>query len=145
MNSFRLTAIGNLSRNPELTVKGDRTYAKFCLIGNDYVGKDEEGGVREVATTIWFTAFGPLGETIARTARKGDQLIVDAQVRADNWTDKDGERHYEHNFVVQGFRFGAPGRAKSAELQASRESRESTPTADPAAPGIARNRGQTSA
>jgi single-strand DNA-binding protein len=115
MNSFTLTAIGNLSRNPELTVKGDRTYAKLCLIGNDYAGKDEEGGVREIATTIWFTAFGPLGETIARTARKGDQLIVDAQVRADNWTDKEGERHYDYNFVVQGFRFGAPGKAKREE------------------------------
>jgi single-strand DNA-binding protein len=115
MNSFTLTAIGNLSRNPELTAKGDRTYARFCLIGNDYAGKDEEGGVREIATTIWFTAFGPLGETIARTARKGDQLIVDAQVRADNWTDKDGERHYDHSFIVQGFRFGAPGRVKREE------------------------------
>ena len=68
MNSFTLTAIGNLSRNPELTVKGDRTYAKFCLIGNDYAGKDEEGGAREIATSIWFTAFGsrmPFGRAIS--------------------------------------------------------------------------------
>jgi single-strand DNA-binding protein len=117
MHSFTLTAIGNLSRNPELTAKGDRTYAKFCLIGNDYVGKDEEGGAREVVTAIWFIAFGPLGETIARTARKGDQLIVEAEVRADNWTDKDGGRHYDYNFIVRGFRFGAAGRAKREELQ----------------------------
>lgn len=120
MNSFTLTAIGNLSKNPELTVKGDRTYAKFCLIGNDYAGKDEEGEAREIATTIWFTAFGPLGETIARTARKGDQLIVEAQVRADNWTDKDGVRHYDYSFVVQGFRFGAPGKVKREERAARR-------------------------
>ena len=119
MNSFTLTAIGNLSRNPELTARGDRTHAKFCLIGNDYVGKDEENGPREIATSIWFIAFGPLGETIARTARKGDQLIVEAQVRADNWTDKDGVRHYDYSFIVQGFRFGAPGRAKREEPQGS--------------------------
>jgi hypothetical protein len=36
-------------------------------------------------------------------------------VRADNWTDKDGERHYNYNFIVQGFRFGAPGKAKREE------------------------------
>jgi single-strand DNA-binding protein len=124
MNSFTITAIGNLSRNPELTAKGDRTYAKFCLIGNDYAGKDEEGEAREIATTIWFTAFGPLGETIARTARKGDQLIIEAQVRADNWTDKEGVRHYDYSFVVQGFRFGAPGKAK-------REERASRPPEEP--------------
>ena len=64
-----------------------------------------------MVTAIWFIAFGPLGQTIARTARKGDQLIVEAQVRADTWTDKDGGRHYDYNFIVQGFRFGAAGRA----------------------------------
>lgn len=109
MNTFSLTAVGNLTRNPELTIKGDLTYAKFCLIGNDISGKSEHGEAREIATSIWFTAYGQMGETLARTARKGDQLIVEAQVLADNWTDKDGARHYDYQFVVQGFRFGAPG------------------------------------
>ena len=126
MHSFTLTAIGNLSRSPELTAKGDLTYAKFCLIGNDYVGKDEEGAAREVVTAIWFIAFGPLGQTIARTARKGDQLIVEAQVRADTWTDKDGGRHYDYNFIVQGFRFGAAGRATREELQKAAGDRGAT-------------------
>lgn len=127
MNSFTLTAIGNLARNPELTVKGDVTYARFCLVGNDYAGRDEEGGAREVATSLWFVAFGALGETIARTARKGDQLIVNAYVRADQWTDKQGEKRYDYSFVVQGFRFGAPGRAKREELQGRNGSPEPTP------------------
>lgn len=126
MNSFTLTAIGNLARNPELTVKGDVTYSRFCLVGNDYAGKDEEGGAREVATSLWFVAFGPLGETIARTARKGDQLIVSAYVRADQWTDKQGEKRYDYSFVVQGFRFGAPGRTKREELHARNGSPEPT-------------------
>ena len=125
MNSFTLTAIGNLARNPELTAKGDVTYARFCLIGNDYAGKDEEDGPREVVTSLWFVAFGALGETIARTARKGDQLIVNAHVRADQWTDKQGERRYDYSFVVQGFRFGAPGRAKREELQGRNGTAES--------------------
>lgn len=115
MNSFTLMAVGNLSRDPELTVKGNITYAKFCLIGNDYAGSDEEGSEREIATSIWFVAFGPLGEVIARNARKGDQLFLEAQVRADNWTDKQGERRYDYSYVVQGFRFGAPGKARRDE------------------------------
>ena len=120
MHSFTLTAIGNLSRNPELTAKGDLTYAKFCLVGNDYVGKDEEGGAREVVTAIWFVAFGPLGQIIARNARKGDQLILQAQIRSNNWTDREGEKRYDYDFVVQTFRFGAPGRVKREELAARR-------------------------
>src|SRR2546430_11670986 len=79
MNSFTLTAVGNLARDPELAAKNDTSYARFCLVGNDYAGKGEEGAAREVVTTLWFVAFGPLGEAIARNARKGDQLIVEAR------------------------------------------------------------------
>jgi single-stranded DNA-binding protein len=87
MNSFSVTAIGNLAKNPELIAKADTSYTRFCLIGNDYAGKDEGGAAREVATSLWFVAFGPLGEAIAKNARKGDQLILDARIRANNWTD----------------------------------------------------------
>lgn len=120
MNSFTLTAIGNLARDPELMSKGEKSYARLCLVGNDYAGKDEEGTAREVTTSLWFVAFGALGESIARNARKGDQLIVEARVRASNWTDEKGEKQYDHSFIVQGFRFGSPGKAKREEFEARR-------------------------
>jgi len=121
MNSFTLTAVGNLARNPELVAKGDTAYTRFCLVGNDYAGKDDEGAAREIVTSLWFVAFGALGEAIARNSRKGDQLVVEARVRANNWTDKQGEKQYDHSFVVQGFRFGAPGKTKREEREARRE------------------------
>jgi single-strand DNA-binding protein len=115
MNSFSLTAIGQLARNPELVTRGDTSHTRFCLVGNDYAGKDDEGAAREVVTSLWFVAFGALGEAIARNSRKGDQLIVEARVRANNWTDQQGEKQYDLSFVVQGFRFGAPGKLKREE------------------------------
>ena len=120
MNSFTLTAVGNLATEPELAVKGGTTYARICLVGNDYAGKDADGNAREAVTSLWFTAFDSLGEAIAKNARKGDQLILQAQVRSDNWTDKEGVKQYDHSFIVQNFRFGAPGRAKREELAARR-------------------------
>ena len=121
MNSFRLTAVGNLARNPELVARSDTSYTRFCLVGNDYAGKDEGGTAREVTTSVWFTAFGPLGESLANNARKGDQLIIEAHVRANNWTDKQGEKQYDHSFIVDSFRFGAPGKVKREEFGARRE------------------------
>jgi single-strand DNA-binding protein len=121
MNSFTLTAIGNLARNPELVSKGEKSYARLCLVGNDYAGKDEEGAAREVVTSLWFVAFGPMGEAIAKSARKGDQLVLEARVRSSNWTDEQGDKQYDHSFIVQGFRFGAPGKAKREEFQARRD------------------------
>src|SRR5450631_1033734 len=120
MNSFNLIAVGNLAKNPELAVKGDTTYTRICLVGNDYAGKDEQGNPREAVTNLWFVAFDGLGETIAKNARKGDQLILQAQIRANHWTDQEGEKRYDYSFVVQSFRFGAPGRAKREELAARR-------------------------
>jgi single-strand DNA-binding protein len=121
MNSFTLTAVGNLARNPELVAKNDSSYARFCLVGNDYAGKDEEGAAREVVTSLWFVAFGAMGEALARNARKGDQLFIEARVRASNWTDKQGEKQYDHSFIVDGFRFGAPGKVKREEREAQRD------------------------
>jgi single-strand DNA-binding protein len=121
MNSFTLTAVGNLARNPELVAKNDASYTRFCLVGNDYAGKDEEGAAREIVTSVWFVAFGALGEALARNARKGDQLIVAARVRSNNWTDKQGEKQYDHSFIVDGFRFGAPGKLKREEREARRD------------------------
>ncbi|HEY3730774.1 MAG TPA: single-stranded DNA-binding protein [Steroidobacteraceae bacterium] len=121
MNSFNLRAIGNLAKNPEPIARGDVSYTRFCLIGNDYGGKDEDGGAREIVSSLWFVAFGGLGETIAANARKGDQLIIDARVRSSNWTDEQGEKQYDHSFIVDGFRFGAPGKFKRDELESRRE------------------------
>lgn len=124
MNSFTVTAVGNLAKDPELTVKGETSYARICLVGNDYAGKDEHGDARESVTSLWFVAFESLAEAIAKNARKGDQLIVQAQIRANNWTDREGEKQFDHSFVIQNFRFGAPGRAKREELAARRGENE---------------------
>ena len=120
MNSFTLHAIGNLARNPELASKGEVTYTRFCLVGNDYAGKDEDGATREIVTGVWFVAFGPLGEALAKNSRKGDQLVLEARIRANNWTDVNGEKQYDYSFVVEGFRFGAPGKTKREEFESRR-------------------------
>ena len=67
MNSFTLIAVGNLAKDPEYAVKGDTSYARFCLVGNDYAGKDEHGNAREAVTSIWFTAFENLGKRSQKT------------------------------------------------------------------------------
>jgi single-stranded DNA-binding protein len=116
MNSFTLTAIGNLARNPEILAKGDMTYTRFCLVGNDYAGRDEAGTAREVVTSLWFVAFNGMGEAIAR-ARKGDQLILEARIRSNQWTDENGDKQYDLSYIVEGFRFGARGRVSREEQQ----------------------------
>jgi single-strand DNA-binding protein len=112
MNSFTLFAIGNLADDP---IKGTKGECRFALIGNDYAGQDRE----DQKTSIRFVAFDGLGEAIAKNARKGDQLILEARIRANNWKDESNEMHYDYSFIVESFRFGAPGRAKREALAQS--------------------------
>lgn len=126
MKSFTIFGVGNLARNPELVAKGDTLYTRFCLVGNDYAGRDEHGAAREVVTSVWFVAFGALGEAIAHNARKGDQLIVEARIRDNTWTDNQGDKKYDHSYVVDGFRFGAPGPLKREELRRQSEEEDRT-------------------
>lgn len=120
MNSFNLMAIGNLAKDPELESKASLSFTRFCLIGNDYAGKDDGGNTREMTTSLWFVAFGAVAEAIAKKARRGDQLVVQAKIRANNWTDEQGEKQYDYSFVVEGFRFGAPGKLKREEFEEGR-------------------------
>lgn len=117
MNSFTLRAVANLACNPERIAKGDTHYIRFQLVGNDFAGRNGGGRAREVITSLWFVAFGALGEALSQNARKGDQLIVDAVLQPDDWTANTADQHPNHGFVLTDFRFGAPGYARRGELE----------------------------
>jgi single-stranded DNA-binding protein len=107
MNSFKLTAVANLARNPELSTTGEVTFARFCLVGNDGIAGSGDVPSQEVVTSLWFLAFGEIAAAIAQRARKGDQLIVEAKVITAHWSSKQRERQRGTVFIVTGFRFGA--------------------------------------
>jgi single-strand DNA-binding protein len=109
---------GRLAKAPPLSGSGDRAICKFTLIQNAYAGKDDATGEkREKVVAISFTAFRGKAEAIAKHCHKGDQLIVTARIDNNNWTDDDGGEHYDYNFVVDEFSFGAPGEEKRALLE----------------------------
>ena len=131
MNSFKLTAIGDLARNPELITEGDITFARFCLVGWDELSESEYGGPRETVTSLWFIAFSEIATAIAGNAGKGDQLFLEARVVAHQWIDCQGNKQLGHTFIVTGFRFGAK-RGGLGSPVAHRSSPPDTPSSDTA-------------
>jgi single-strand DNA-binding protein len=116
MKSFTVIALGNVANEPEVTTKNERARVRFHLLGDDYVGRDESGTAKQSTTSVTFVAFGVIAEAIGRHVRKGDQLIIQGYITANNWTDGEGQKRYDHNFIVDSFRFGAPGRISREEL-----------------------------
>jgi single-strand DNA-binding protein len=46
----------------------------------------------------------------------GDQMNVYYRIVNNNWTDDSGTEHFDLDFLVNEFQFGAPGPTKRAEL-----------------------------
>ncbi|CAE6850767.1 Single-stranded DNA-binding protein [Paraburkholderia aspalathi] len=115
MNKLFFT--GRVAAAPILTNHGETKVTKFTLIRNEYAGRDEGSGEsKERQVSIQFTAFGSRGEAIAKNVLKGDQLIVEARLSNNDFTDGEGVERYGFNFVVADFEFGAPGEAKREQL-----------------------------
>ncbi len=60
----------------------------------DFVSSGPNGAVNERVISMWFVAFGPVGDSLVKYARKGDQLILEATAVVDDWSGPT-ERRYE--------------------------------------------------
>lgn len=114
---------GRLAKAPTLSGHGDKAYAKFTLIDNVYVGRDERDQAKTEQVSIQFTAFRGRAEAIARNCYKGDQLIVHYSLKNNNYDDGQGNTTYGYDFIVEEFDFGAPGPEKREELASRPASR----------------------
>lgn len=112
-NTFHFA--GRLAEAP--TLRGTAKVCRFRLLRNEFAGFDEANNRKERIVSIDFTAFGGLGETIARTVGKGDQLVIEARIINNNYTDDAGRQVYGHSFIVFGFDYGAKSKSNREALQ----------------------------
>lgn len=110
------TFIGRVAAAPEYSKHGDTKVTNFVLLDNVYAGKDDDQNAKSRVLSIRFTAFDGKAEAIRDHVAQGDQLIVFYIMRNSNFKDSGGVERYGYEFVVDSFRFGAPGSVKRAEL-----------------------------
>ena len=89
MNKFEVT--GRLVKDPEARyTKEGMQITTFTLgIRN---GKDD-------STFLKITTFGNTAKTIESYTHKGDLILVEGMTKNNNYTDKDGNKHYEYVFI----------------------------------------------
>lgn len=101
---------GRLAKPVRLVGADDKPVGKFTLIANEYAGREHDA--RKVA--LDFTVFGGQARTMAEHAETGQQILVRFRIENNDY-DKDGQKVYGHNFVVDEFEFGARPRPGDAE------------------------------
>lgn len=99
------------------------TITKFRLIKEEYAGC-KDGKTIKRQTVIPFTLFSPLAERLSKHITVGDQLIVEAKIRNNRYTDKDGVEQFDYTFEVLGFTFGAPGKEKREKFAQKEKTQE---------------------
>jgi len=115
MNSFTLTAVG-IWRVTRAGGKNDSSYARFCLVGNDYAAR-----TRGRPPAKWYQpvvrGVRCHGRGTRQECAQGDQLFIEAGWRQ-QLTDKQGEKQYDHSFMRDGSASVRPGKAKREEREA---------------------------
>jgi single-strand DNA-binding protein len=60
---------------------------------------------RENSDFFKCVAFGKTAETIEKLVKKGTKLLLEGEIRNNNYTDKNGVKRYEMQVIVNSFEF----------------------------------------
>lgn len=94
-NSF--TLIGNATRDPETKQVGaDNSVTEISVAWNDRLSKKEDA-----VSFFDCSAWGKLGEVIAKYVRKGDKVCFRGEMIQDRWKDKEGNNRSKIQMRVQ--------------------------------------------
>lgn len=97
---------GNLTRDPEVrALPSGQQVASFGLATNRSF-KNKDGQQQEQTEYHNVVAFGRTAEVMGQYLKKGRPIYVEGRLQTRSW-DKDGQKQYRTEIVVDSFQFGA--------------------------------------
>lgn len=93
----KVIEIGRLVRDPDIRYSGDTTIAKYTLAVDRKYKKNGE----QTADFISCVAFGKLAEFAEKYLNKGTKIAVIGRLQTGNYTNKDGQKVYTTDVVVE--------------------------------------------
>ena len=105
MNINRIIISGNLVANPTLRKTSSGTPVASATIANNEFFNDADGQRQQVTTFVDVTVWGKSGENFAALAKKGQEIIIEAELRRDDWESEDGQKHFKHFLKVDNWQF----------------------------------------
>lgn len=91
--------MGNLTRDPELrTTPNGQSVCSFSLALNR-TWKAADGSMQEATDYVDVTAWGPLGENIAKFVTKGRPVLVSGRLQSRSW-EQDGQKRSKVEVVA---------------------------------------------
>jgi single-strand DNA-binding protein len=105
MNINHIIITGNLVANPALRETNTGTPVATATIANNEFFNDDKGERQQVTTLVDVTVWGTSGENFASLVKKGQEIIIEGQLRRNDWESEDGQRHSKHFLKVESWQF----------------------------------------
>ena len=121
MNKVML--MGRLTKDPEVRTGESTTVAKYTLAVNRKFKKDGE----PTADFINCVSFGKTAEFAEKYFRKGMQVAISGRIQTGSYTNKDGNKVYTTDVVVEEQEFAE---SKAASQQNQNNASGSVPSSD---------------
>ena len=133
MSVNKVILVGRLGKDPELRyTPSGRPVASFTLATNR-IWKNQEGQRNEETTWHNIVAWGPQAETIKEYLSKGRQVYIEGRISNRSYDDKDGNRRYVSEVIVENMQFlGDRGAVGAGSSPAAEAPASDTPPVPPA-------------
>lgn len=99
---------GNLTRDPEIRALPSGQQVASFSIATNRTYKDKNGQKQDAVEYHNVVAFGRLADLIGQYMKKGRPIYVEGRIQTRSW-EKDGEKKYRTEIVVENFQFGPSG------------------------------------
>jgi single-strand DNA-binding protein len=105
MSVNKVILIGRLGKDPELRyTPGGKPVGSFSLATSErWTGPD--GEKKESTTWHNIVVWGKTAEVMKEYLRKGQEVYLEGRIDNRSWTDKEGNKRYTSEVVVQNFQF----------------------------------------
>ena len=119
----RAILVGNLGKDPELrSTTGGKSVTTFSLATTER-WKTQDGLKEESTTWHNIVAWGRQAEVIKEYLHKGSQVYIEGRIVNRSYDDKEGNKRYISEIVVQNFQFiGGKSSPETSEPPSSEDS-----------------------
>jgi single-strand DNA-binding protein len=126
MNINRIIISGNLVADPTFRETNSGTPVASATIANNEFFDDGDGERQQVTTFADVTVWGKSGESFASLAKKGQEVIIEGQLRRNDWESNDGQKHSKHFIKAESWQFTQFRRQEETTENASAEDTKET-------------------
>lgn len=107
----KVILMGRLTRDPEVRTSGDMLIARYSLAVDRRFKRD---GDEQAADFINCVAFGKSGEFAGKYLKKGTKVLVVGRIQTGSYTNKEGQKVYTTDVVVEEQEFAESKNSSSA-------------------------------